>query len=102
VQEALANVYQHSGSSTATITLFRDPASVTLEIADRGCGFRIDTAGARLGVGVAGMRERVRQLRGEFDIQGGNGGTVVRVVLPLGAAGASDARRGEHDLDVAV
>jgi signal transduction histidine kinase len=88
VQEALANVRRHSGSASASITLFRDLASLTLEIADRGSGFRLAVEGLEgpeLGVGITGMRERVRQLGGQIAIRGDDGGTVVRVELPLAA-----------------
>jgi signal transduction histidine kinase len=105
VQEALANVLHHSGSRTASITLFPDPGSVTLEIMDQGCGIRVNLEAGRvveLGVGIAGMRERVRQLGGEITIQGDEGGTAVRVVLPLPATPAPSAGRARDVLADAV
>jgi signal transduction histidine kinase len=95
VQEALANVRRHSGSASASITLFRDPASLTLEIADRGSGFRLaleEPEVPELGVGIAGMRERVRQLGGQIAIRSDDGGTLVRVELPLAATSLPTGR----------
>jgi len=105
VQEALANVRHHSGSRAASLTLFRDPGSVTLEIVDQGCGIRVSLetgSVVELGVGIAGMRERVRQLGGRIAIQGDEGGTVVRVDLPLPATTASAAGRARDVLADAV
>jgi signal transduction histidine kinase len=98
VQEGLANVRRHSGSPSASISLSLRPEAVTLLIEDEGRGIdpppeRGQDAAASLGVGLPGMRERVRQLRGELDVVSGSGGTRVRVVLPIGEAPV----RSEHD-----
>ena len=84
VQEALTNVHRHSGSRTATITLFRDSQMAMLEITDRGCGIPPNVLDSipRLGVGIAGMRERVRQLGGTLHITSSGEGTVIQSVLP--------------------
>jgi PAS domain S-box-containing protein len=91
VQESLANVYRHSGSPTAAIRIARADATVVLEIVDRGRGLNVRSDGtvAKVGVGLAGMRERVRQLGGLFEIQSSGRGTTVRVVVPDGT-GAGD------------
>ena len=91
VQEGLANVRRHSGSSAARISLAREASAVTLRIEDRGRGSELlqqrgPGADGALGVGIPGMRERVRQLRGELDVVSGPDGTQVRVVLPIGGA----------------
>jgi len=92
VQEALANVHRHSGSPTVTIVLSRDGDSATLEVRDQGSGMPgiaadavrgATSPSAPIGVGVVGMRERVRQLSGRLDISSDGGGTAVRAVLPL-------------------
>ena len=91
VQEALANVHRHSGSSNVTIALSRDGDSATLEVRDHGAGLPPEVldavsapakGSAHVGVGIAGMRERVRQLRGRMDISSDADGTIVRAVLP--------------------
>jgi PAS domain S-box-containing protein len=88
-QEALSNVYRHSGSSTARIRMDRDASSVTLEVSDQGGGFPpgiLDaTSGtvADLGVGIAGMRERIRQLGGHLEITSTAEGSILTVNLPI-------------------
>jgi len=87
-QEALANVHRHSGSGSAIVRLARGRGQVALEVRDRGRGMprRQDEAQGglqRLGVGITGMRERVRQLGGWLEIESGAAGTTVRAVLPL-------------------
>jgi PAS domain S-box-containing protein len=88
VQECLTNVHRHSGSKWATISLRRRPRGLLLEISDEGHGISAGPEGPgerdeRLGVGIAGIRERVRELGGRLEIKSGSHGTVVRVSLPL-------------------
>ncbi len=94
VQESLTNVHRHSGSRTAWIELVLDTDRVKLEVRDEGRGIPSETlkkfhaGGVGLGVGVAGMRERVRQLGGRLDLESNGSGTVVRATLPLQGARA--------------
>jgi signal transduction histidine kinase len=94
LQESLANIYRHSGSPTAEIGVFRGDDQLTLRISDCGRGIPpgILTASgnsrAMLGVGITGMRERVRQMQGHLEIDSGAGGTCIIVVLPLNVARA--------------
>jgi PAS domain S-box-containing protein len=86
VQEALTNVHRHSGGRRAWVRLDREPRSVSLEIEDDGGAAAPPRPGARrpgLGVGIAGMRERARQLGGRLDVSSGGHGTLVRAVFPL-------------------
>jgi PAS domain S-box-containing protein len=91
VQESLGNVHRHSGSPTATIRIVREANDVTLEVTDQGRGLRVrgDGTVAKSGVGLAGMRERVRQLGGRFEIESSGRGTTVRAIAP-GEAGADE------------
>ena len=79
VQEALTNIHRHSGSKTATIRLSRRGDGVLLDIQDHGQGIPTEKLAAikarRTGVGIAGMRERVRQCNGEMDIQSNSTGS---------------------------
>lgn len=92
VQESLTNVHRYSGSASADIRIFNAGGSVHLEIVDYGKGIRAATdrsvfAGTpSLGVGIPGMRERIRQLGGELDVEFGARGTRVKASLPVGAA----------------
>ena len=85
-QEALGNIHRHSGSSSATIRLTRNGESVALEVEDHGKGLHNGPqAGSepQFGVGILGMRERARQLRGSLEVIDNGGGVTVRAVFPL-------------------
>jgi signal transduction histidine kinase len=84
-QEALTNVHRHAESSWASVRLRERGDSVVLEIEDGGLGGRAPGASGGsfpLGVGLAGMRERVRQVGGTFTVQAGDSGTIVQATLP--------------------
>ena len=87
-QEALTNIERHSGSATAEIHFFRKPGELILFIADHGCGIskeilkQLNRGTALPGIGIAGMRERIRQLGGLLKIYSSSSGTRVRVNLP--------------------
>ena len=92
VQECLTNVYRHSGSKTACIKIWpSDGEMLTLQVSDQGKGIpserRISMSlGTSHGVGVSGMRERVRELGGTLEIQSSESGTTVTAVFPLTGA----------------
>ncbi len=79
VQEALTNVHRHSGSAHASICVTRSAGEIALEVRDWGKGLSAVVNGApeRSGVGIRGMRERVRQLGGNFEIHRNPDGTSV-------------------------
>jgi len=87
VQEGLGNIHRHSGSAVATIRLAHEADQVILEIKDSGRGIPFETLAAlqnktgAVGVGVAGMRERLHQLKGGLEIKSGPEGTTVRATL---------------------
>lgn len=89
VQESLTNVHRYSGSADAEIHISSDQSSVRLEIVDHGKGIRAGNARApvegvaSLGVGIPGMRERVRQLGGQLEVDFGRNGTRVIATVPV-------------------
>ncbi len=88
VQEALSNVHRHAHSQTASISLERHAEFLHLEIRDAGQGIppevlAEDGSSNLLGVGIAGMRERVKLVAGQLEIQSDNTGTRIEVVLPV-------------------
>lgn len=89
VQESLTNIHRHSGSNTGTIRLSRDSDSISLQVEDKGKGLSTEKLGeiraGRTGIGLTGMRERVRHLNGQLDIQSNGTGTTVSVNLPIAA-----------------
>jgi PAS domain S-box-containing protein len=101
VQESLTNIYRHSGSDTASVHIEVRSGVVRLEVADNGKGIPADilatlnSSGGQLGVGIRGMRERVRQLGGWLQIRSQPKGTTIVVSLsltePVGDAGKAHA-----------
>jgi PAS domain S-box-containing protein len=85
VQECLTNIHRHSGSKTAIIRITREGEYVALEVQDKGKGIpqeklaEIQLHGG--GVGIRGMRERLRQFNGELTIDSNTLGTKVRATL---------------------
>ena len=85
VQECLTNIHRHSGSKTAIIRIAREGESISLEVQDRGKGISPERlAEIRFhggGVGIRGMRERLRQFNGELIIDSNALGTKIRAKL---------------------
>ncbi len=107
VQESLANVHRYSGSATAYVRARSDAGEVRLEIGDFGKGIgkesqKTDRASlAPLGVGIQGMKERVRQLSGTLEITSRQGkGTVVTAILPIGSRRADFSEEVELALNL--
>jgi signal transduction histidine kinase len=88
-QEAIANALCHGHPSVLAVNLEYTPRSVCLSVVDNGVGFETKTSLGR-GLGLAGMRERVRALHGDFSVTSEPGsGTRVRAELYVGhSAGA--------------
>jgi PAS domain S-box-containing protein len=90
VQECLTNIHRHSGSKTARIRIEREGNNIHLEVEDKGRGMsperlaEIQSQGT--GVGIRGMRERVRHFRGDLVIESNGSGTKVYATLPLKTA----------------
>jgi PAS domain S-box-containing protein len=90
VQECLTNIHRHSGSTVASIRIWRTASEIRIEVRDRGKGISpekradLDLPG-KAGVGIRGMRERVRQLSGNLEIKPGENavGTVVFACFPI-------------------
>jgi signal transduction histidine kinase len=98
IQEALTNVWRHSGSATARIQLEQQisggRSQITLSIADTGKGIPNDIHLSTLsignskgrfpsGLGLMGMRERLHQIGGRLEIDSTAGKTVIRAIVPL-------------------
>jgi PAS domain S-box-containing protein len=91
IQEALTNVQRHSNSTVAHIRLHADAERIHLEIVDEGTGIPGNLRGNEAalvasGVGIAGIRQRARDLGGEVRIESSSSGTRVTVVAPTGRA----------------
>jgi two-component system NarL family sensor kinase len=89
LQESLTNVHRYSGSTEVNVRFQRDAETAVLEIADCGHGIpaellqRLQQGCAGTGVGLSGMRERLRELNGKLEINSSGFGTSLRAVVPL-------------------
>jgi PAS domain S-box-containing protein len=97
VQESLTNIFRHSGSDTASVQIEARSGIVRLEVADNGKGISEDilatlnSSGGQLGVGIRGMRERVRQLGGWLQIKSRPTGTTIIVTLSVKESAGADS-----------
>jgi len=88
VQECLTNIHRHSGSKTAVIRIVRQPDKIYAEVQDHGKGMsperfaEVQSQGAGVGVGIRGMRERVRQAHGELNVDSNALGTTITAIFP--------------------
>jgi len=88
VQECLTNIHRHAGSPTAEIRILQDEACLRVEIEDAGKGIPLEKGSAfgsssHAGVGLRGIRERLRQLGGTLQVQSNSPGTRVTAILPV-------------------
>lgn len=87
-QEGLNNLVRHARATRARLALQADSQHIELKIEDNGCGFDPRQAGSGHSLGLLGMRERVRSLGGEMQIESKPGaGTTISLSLPLPAGG---------------
>lgn len=87
IQECLTNIHRHSGSTTARIQVLRRENEVCIQVQDQGKGMGADQlsqggAEATPGVGIRGMRERLRQLGGALEVTSRADGTLVEARIP--------------------
>ena len=96
VQECLTNVHRHSGSKTARVRLLHSSGEFRLRVEDDGIGIvaekldKIESDGTP-GVGLRGMRERIRQLGGTLEVNSGRKGTSVEVRVPVNVSSVAAA-----------
>jgi PAS domain S-box-containing protein len=88
IQESLTNIHRHAESRSAVIRVSRENGGITVEIRDRGKGMPPEihqglSRRSRTGLGIQGMRERVRELGGRLEIHSGKGGTAVIAAVPF-------------------
>jgi PAS domain S-box-containing protein len=102
VQECLTNIHRHSGSKTALIRVERQENAVRVEVEDQGRGMSLERLAAiqsqGTGVGIRGMRERVRHLHGELVIESNGHGTKVYATLPVTRSLSPQRRNSQQDV----
>jgi signal transduction histidine kinase len=86
VQEALTNVFRHSGASKASVLLTKGEAEVACLVRDDGKGITEDVREFKpeiIGVGIAGMRQRVKEFDGELQLRNADPGTLIEITIPF-------------------
>lgn len=85
IQESLTNIFRHAESKDARIDITQKTDTVTLRVRDFGKGIAENKLGMSPvpGVGISGMRERIKQLNGELHIVRAEPGTLVEATLPI-------------------
>jgi PAS domain S-box-containing protein len=83
IQESLTNIYRHSGSEDSRIDISQESDRVTVRIRDFGKGISEKVSLGHSGVGISGMKERVKQLNGELRVSNAEPGTLVEATMPI-------------------
>jgi len=94
IQEALTNVFRHSKASKAWVSIARKDGHVVGTVRDDGIGISAAVAEFRpgsIGVGIAGMRQRVKELAGELRLTNASPGTIVHFALPVRSVVSQDS-----------
>ena len=95
LQESLTNVHRHSGTSEVDVRFWREAQTAILEVRDYGRGIPEELLSGwgqtvlDSGVGLAGMRERLSELKGNLEIASADPGTRLRAIVPLFSQAAS-------------
>ena len=99
LQASLSNVHRHAQSPAVDVSFAISEGEAKLEVKDYGKGIdpelleRLNDSGVGAGVGLAGMRERLRELGGRLEIESDKGGTLIRAVIPAATSiGAKKSR----------
>lgn len=88
LQESLTNITKHAGSATVNVLLQLDQNVISLSVRDYGKGIsaerlaRMNGSGSDVGVGIAGMRERLNELGGRLEIESDSTGTLLKAFIP--------------------
>jgi signal transduction histidine kinase len=89
LQESLTNVHRHAKSSRADVALYVADGNAVLNVRDYGIGIPAEklnnfwSSGTQVGVGLSGMRERIREHGGKFEIRSSENGTELLVTIPI-------------------
>jgi len=101
LQEALTNVHRHSGSRAVDVRVMESKSNVILTVKDYGMGVPREVLDrfwktGNVGVGLAGIRERLKELDGCLEIESSLDGTLLRATIP------AQARRAEPEIAESV
>ena len=85
IQEALTNVFRHSGAHKTWVSVLRRESEVIVRVSDDGKGIAKQVSELRpdsIGVGIGGMSQRAKEFGGELRIKNADPGTIVEAVIP--------------------
>jgi len=85
IQEALTNMFRHSGARNGKVNLLQRDSTILVTVQDDGKGIEEQVVQLRpesVGVGIGGMRQRVTELGGSLRLSNANPGTIVEVIIP--------------------
>jgi signal transduction histidine kinase len=90
LQETLTNVYRHAAAQSVDVRMHYFDGEVHLTVSDDGKGIPEEILskfreGAALGIGLAGMRERLAEFGGQIHVESSTAGSVVEAVIPIAA-----------------
>lgn len=91
VQESLTNCHKHAEAHRVNVSVQFSGGRIVVQVSDDGKGIR---AHQPLGVGLSGMRERARELRGTFEVRSNYHGTTVIATFPTNPSGKKAAAAG--------
>jgi signal transduction histidine kinase len=86
IQEALTNVFRHAGARSAKVLLVKEVGQIAVTVRDDGKGITDQISDLRpgsIGIGIGGMRQRVKELDGELRLENAEPGTLVAVTIPI-------------------
>jgi len=89
VQEALTNVFRHSGAHKVSISLLAVNGEISLKVLDDGKGmadYSMKASAGTIGVGLGGMSQRAKEFGGELRLRAGNPGMLLEVIIPADSA----------------
>ena len=90
IQEALNNILKHSNASVVMLEIKIEKAQVRVQLDDNGNGF--DTRIHKAGMGLNGMEERAKLIRGKFHLTSAPGeGTQIRILIPTQTSASSNS-----------
>ena len=85
IQEALTNVFRHSGAQRSWVAVERRESEIIVRVRDDGKGIArqiSELAPSQIGVGIGGMSQRAKEFGGELQVKNAHPGTIVEAVIP--------------------